>query len=285
MKLLRFGPPGQERPGVLVRDGEAVDVSAHVDDYDRSFFANGGLDRLQSVVDGSTDLPTVALDEVRLAAPIARPGEVLCIGLNYADHAEEAGMAIPEQPVLFNKLSNTVVGPNDDVERPRASTKLDWEVELAVVIGRTCRYLDDLDDARDAIAGYAVANDVSERTFQLERGGQWSKGKSAATFNPLGPWLVTPDEVEDAQGLRIGLDLNGEPVQDGSTETMIFDVPTIIHYLSQFMVLEPGDLINTGTPPGVGMGMRPPRYLEPGDVVEPWIEGLGRQRSRIVEAR
>lgn len=287
MKLVRIGERGAERPGVLVEEHTVLDVSAHVEEYDGAFFASGGLARLMQLVDGpdAAALERVALDGIRLGPPIARPHAVLCIGLNYEDHANEAGMLIPQEPVLFTKTPNTVIGPHDDIELPRASQKTDWEVELGVVIGRECRYLRDEAEARDAIAGYCVANDVSEREFQIERGGQWSKGKSCATFNPLGPWLVTPDELPEVDDLSLGLDVNGEPMQAGSTARMIFSVPFVIHYLSQFLVLEPGDVINTGTPPGVGMGMDPPRYLAAGDVVEPWIEGLGRQRNTVVAAR
>jgi 2,4-didehydro-3-deoxy-L-rhamnonate hydrolase len=287
MKLIRHGARGHERPGVLIDEDTLLDVSPHVADYDAAFFAAGGLEQLSRLLDGpdAERLDRVPLADVRLGAPIARPHAVLCIGLNYEDHANEAGMPIPDEPVLFTKTSNTVVGPNDDIELPRGSERTDWEVELAVVIGRECRYLEDEAEAAASIAGYCVSNDVSERAFQIERGGQWTKGKSCATFNPLGPWLVTPDEVPDVGDLALGLDVNGEAMQRGSTSRMVFSVAHVVHYLSQFLVLEPGDVINTGTPPGVGMGMDPPRYLATGDVVEPWIEGLGRQRSTVVGPR
>jgi 2-keto-4-pentenoate hydratase/2-oxohepta-3-ene-1,7-dioic acid hydratase in catechol pathway len=221
------------------------------------------------------------LDGLRIGAPIARPHQILCIGLNYSDHASETGQAAPEEPIVFTKSPNTLVGPRDDVLIPRGSVKTDWEVELGVVIGARCRYLEDETAAAAAIAGYVVVNDVSERAFQLERGGQWSKGKSAETFNPCGPYLVTPDEVADVLALPMWLDVNGVRRQNGSTATMLFSPTFVVAYLSQFMVLEPGDLINTGTPPGVGMGRRPPVYLEPGDVMELGIEGLGSQRQVV----
>jgi 2-keto-4-pentenoate hydratase/2-oxohepta-3-ene-1,7-dioic acid hydratase in catechol pathway len=221
----------------------------------------------------------------RVGAPFARPHQILCIGLNYRDHAAETGQAVPDEPILFTKSPNTLVGPADPIRRPRGSTKLDWEVELGVVIGGRASYLDSPAEAASVIAGYVVVNDVSERAFQIERGGQWSKGKSAETFNPAGPWLATPDEIKDVLDLGMWLDVNGVRRQTGNTSTMVFDPYTIVHYLSQFLVLEPGDLINTGTPPGVGMGHDPQVWLHPGDVVELGIDGLGRQRSEILEAR
>ena len=286
MRLARFGPVGAERPGVATRDDLLLDVSSLVDDYDRAFFASGALATLaEVVVRQSATLPSVRLDgSVRVGAPIARPGKVICIGLNYADHAAESGLPVPEEPVVFMKGSDTVVGPYDDVYIPRGSTKTDWEVELGIVIGSTARYLPDADSARAVIAGYCVSHDVSERHFQLERGGQWDKGKSCERFNPVGPWLVTADEVPDPQALALSLDVNGQRKQRGSTATMVFGVLEIVRYLSQFMVLEPGDLINTGTPPGVGMGQKPPHYLVDGDVVDLRIEGLGAQRQRFVDA-
>ena len=282
MRLLRVGTPGGERPGVLVTDTTYVDVSDMVRDYDAEFFETGGVKDLRAVVD-----ERVAADRVwdlagqRVGPPVARPHQILCIGLNYRDHAAETGQAVPEEPIVFTKSPNTLVGPTDDVVLPRGSTKTDWEVELAIVIGQRCSYLPDREAAQAAIAGYAVCNDVSERAFQLERGGQWCKGKSAATFNPMGPWLVTPDEVRDPTSLDLWLDVNGVRRQTGSTATMVFDPATIVHYLTQFFVLEPGDVINTGTPPGVGMGMDPPVFLGAGDVVELGIGGLGTQRQRV----
>lgn len=282
MRLLRVGPPGEERPGVLVTDTSYVDVSDVVRDYDAEFFEGGGIERVRSVLDERfADGRVRDLAGQRVGAPVARPHQILCIGLNYRDHAAETGQAVPEEPIVFTKSPNTLVGPTDDVVMPRGSTKTDWEVELAVVIGRRCSYLPDREAARAVIAGYAVCNDVSERAFQLERGGQWCKGKSAATFNPMGPWLVTQDEVPDPTALDLWLDVNGVRRQTGSTATMVFDPATIVHYLTQFFVLEPGDVINTGTPPGVGMGMDPQVFLRAGDVVELGISRLGSQRQTV----
>jgi 2,4-diketo-3-deoxy-L-fuconate hydrolase len=286
VKLMRLGPAGAERPVVRLDETSYVDVSDVVGDYDEAFFGSGGLDALRGVVaerTGSGDVHAFA-DE-RVGAPIARPHQILCIGLNYSDHAAETGQTVPDEPILFTKSPNTLVGPDDDVRVPRGSTKLDWEVELGVVIGRRTSYLDSVDEARDAIAGYVVVNDVSERAFQMERGGQWVKGKSAETFNPAGPWLVTPEEIDDVLGLDMWLDVNGVRRQTGNTATMIFDPFFIVHYLSQFLVLEPGDLINTGTPPGVGLGFTPPIWLQPGDVMELGIEGLGSQRQHVLGPR
>jgi 2,4-didehydro-3-deoxy-L-rhamnonate hydrolase len=285
MQLLRLGPPGEERPHVKVGDDAYVDVTDVAGDFDAGFFAGGGPASLADVVAQRTaDGAAAGLDGRRIGAPIARPHQLLCIGLNYRDHAVESGMPIPDEPIVFNKAPNTLVGPNDDLRIPRGSTKTDWEVELGIVIGARCRYLPDEDAARAAIAGYVLVNDVSEREFQLERGGQWVKGKSAETFNPCGPVLVTADEIADVGSLGLWLDVNGERRQTGSTATMLFGPATIVHYLSQFMVLEPGDLIDTGTPPGVGMGQDPPTYLKPGDVVELGIDGLGTQRQEVVAA-
>jgi len=285
MKLMRIGPVGAERAAVLVGVDRYVDVSDVTTTYDEAFFASGRITELRGVV-----LERVANGDVheigdrRIGSPIARPHQVLCIGLNYRDHALETGQAIPDEPILFTKSPNTVVGPDDTVLIPRGSAKTDWEVELGIVIGSRCRYLADEDEAAAHIAGYVLVNDVSERAFQMERGGQWSKGKSAETFNPCGPWLVTPDEIHDVLALGMWLDVNGERRQTGSTGTMIFSPTYLVHYLSQFMVLEPGDLINTGTPPGVGLGMKPPTYLAPGDVMELGIDGLGTQRQRLEAA-
>jgi 2,4-didehydro-3-deoxy-L-rhamnonate hydrolase len=285
MYLMRIGPAGSERPVVRVDDTRYIDVTDVVGDFDEAFFGNDGLIRLGEVVQersAAGQLQEFAGE--RVGAPIARPHQILCIGLNYSDHAAETGAAVPDEPILFTKSPNTLVGPYDDVRMPRGSTKLDWEVELGVVIGERTSYLDSIEDAHAAIAGYLVANDVSERAFQIERGGQWTKGKSAETFNPAGPWLVTPDEIDDVLNLRMWLDVSGVRRQDGSTSTMIFDPYVIVHYLSQFLVLEPGDLINTGTPPGVGMGLQPQVWLKAGDVMELGIEGLGSQRQTVVSA-
>jgi 2,4-didehydro-3-deoxy-L-rhamnonate hydrolase len=285
MQLMRIGPTGAEKPVVRIDDTSYVDVSDLVTDFDTAYFA-GGHDRLRDA--GAERIAagdTAPFAGQRIGAPIARPHQILAIGLNYRDHAAETGQPVPEEPILFTKSPNTLVGPNDPVRAPRGSTKLDYEVELGIVIGRRASYLDSPEDARAVIAGWVLCNDVSERAFQIERGGQWTKGKSAETFNPAGPWLATPDEIKDVMALGMWLDVNGERRQTGSTATMVFDPYVIVHYLSQFMVLEPGDLIDTGTPPGVGMGFDPPRWLRPGDVVELGIEGLGVQRQQIVAAR
>lgn len=284
MNLIRFGPPGEERPGLMDANGRRRDASAFASDYDRAFFDGGGLARLAKMdVDR---LPVVGADE-RWGAPVARPGKVICVGLNYADHAAESNMALPTEPIIFFKAPNAVVGPFDDVVIPRRPDwlggghceKTDWEVELAVVIGRTCRQLPDEPAARAGIAGFCVSNDVSERHLQLERGGQWVKGKSCDAFNPLGPWMRTADEVGATDRLDMALSVNGRRMQTGNTRTMVFGVDFIVRYLSWFMTLEAGDVINTGTPPGVGLGQKPPRYLRDGDVMELTIEGLGVQRQ------
>lgn len=287
MKLLRVGPAGAEKPGVLLDETSYLDLSDVVDDYDERFFGSGGLERIRPIVAERTERRegVQPLAGRRIGAPIARPHQILCIGLNYRDHAEETGMAVPTEPILFTKSPNTLVGPNDDVRIPRGSTKPDWEVELGIVIGRRATYLDSVEEAKDVIAGWVLVNDVSERAFQMERGGQWAKGKSAETFNPAGPWLVTQDEIEDVRNLGMWLDVNGVRRQTGSTSTMIFDPYFVVHHLSQFMVLEPGDLIDTGTPPGVGMGLTPPVWLQPGDVMELGIDGLGRQRQHVIAPR
>jgi 2,4-diketo-3-deoxy-L-fuconate hydrolase len=285
VKLIRVGAPGAEVPAVLGPAGERYDVSSITDDFDSAFLGRGGIADLQRRWEAGEiqALPTLPTD-ARLGAPIARPGHLVCAGLNYADHAAESGMAIPEEPLLFTKAPNTVIGPTDDVHVPRGASKVDYEVELGIVIGATCRYLDSPADAWSRIAGFVVSNDVSERTFQLDRGGQWMKGKSAETFNPLGPWLVTPDELDMARGLDLWLDVDGVRRQSGSTSSQIFPVDVLVHYISQFLVLDPGDLINTGTPPGVAMGMAEPAWVQPGEVVTAGITGLGEQRSRFVTA-
>lgn len=276
MRLARFGPFRQEKPALVDAQGRLRDASALAPDWTPAFFEAGGLDRLRRVDPAS--LPEVA-GRPRLGSCVPRPGKLIGIGLNYSDHAAESGMAVPTEPVVFLKGANTVVGPEDDILIPRGSTKTDWEVELGVVIAHEARYLASPAEARDCIAGYCVSHDVSERGFQLERGGQWTKGKSCDTFNPLGPWLVTTDEVPSPGALELKLWVNDELRQHGNTRTMVFNVPFLVHYLSQFMTFEPGDVITTGTPPGVGLGMKPPRYLRPGDVVTLEIAGLGRQRS------
>ena len=285
MRLIRPGKAGQERPAVAVSDTEYLPLEG-IDDFNEEFFASGKLSELPGMVEsmlasGAQPLP---LDGVRLGAPIARPHQIICIGLNYADHAAETGAEIPPEPIIFTKSPNTLIGPMDDVCIPRNSVKTDWEVELSVVIGSQCRYLANEEEALDHIAGYMISNDVSEREFQIERQGQWSKGKSSETFNPAGPWLATKDEVPDPTALALSLSVNGQMMQNSSTAQMVYTPTFIVHYLSQFMVLEPGDVINTGTPPGVGMGLKPPRYLVPGDVMELTVEGLGTQRQTAIAA-
>jgi 2-keto-4-pentenoate hydratase/2-oxohepta-3-ene-1,7-dioic acid hydratase in catechol pathway len=285
MRIARVGPPGHERPVVSVDDDRWLDLSPVSADIDGGFLAGGTekiLPAILSYVEGG-QLPAVP-DPTSFAPPIVRPGKIVCIGLNYRDHAAETGAALPDEPIVFLKAGQTVVGPDSQVLIPRNSVKTDWEVELAVVIGRTARYLDSPDAAANHIVGYAISNDVSERAFQLERGGQWDKGKNCETFNPLGPWLRTADEVADPQRLGLRLWVNGVLRQDGNTADMIFGVRHLVWYLSQFMVLEPGDVINTGTPAGVALGLPGNPYLRSGDVVEVEIDGLGRQRQLIGQA-
>lgn len=285
MLLMRLGPVGMERPAVAVGNHGYVDVSDLVEDFDGTFLSGRGPQSLVAEVHRRAEAGLIeSLDGIRIGSPIARPHQILCIGLNYADHAAETGQEPPAEPIVFSKSPNTIVGPCDDVRIPRGSMKTDWEVELGVVIGRRCRYLPDVAAAGQHVAGYVLVNDLSERSWQLERGGQWIKGKSAETFNPCGPYLVTPDEVRDVADLDLWLDVNGIRRQTGSTSRMLFGVNSLVHYLSQFMVLEPGDLINTGTPPGVGMGQKPPVWLQAGDVLELGISGLGQQRNTVVAA-
>lgn len=279
MKLIRFGEPGQEKAGVILNDVK-YDVSAFGEDYNEQFFQSNGLERLKAYVQQHEGkLPQVA-DDVRLGSPIARPSKIVCIGLNYADHAKETGAAIPQEPIVFFKATSALCGPNDDVIIPKNSEKLDWEVELAVVIGKKASYVSE-EEALDYVAGYALHNDYSERAFQLERGGQWVKGKSNDTFAPVGPFLATPDELEDVNNLRLWLTVNGETMQDGTTANLIFKIPFLVSYLSQFMTLLPGDMITTGTPAGVGLGMNPQVYLKAGDVVELGIDGLGSSKQTV----
>ena len=277
MKLLRFGPKGAEKPGILASDGSIRDLSAVVTDIAGDTLGDASLEKLRGIDPSS--LPVVA-GEARLGPCVGNVGKFICIGLNYADHAAESGMELPAEPVIFFKATSAIMGPNDTVEIPRGSVKTDWEVELGIVIGKKAKYVSEA-DAMDHIAGYCVINDLSERDFQLHRSGQWVKGKSADTFGPIGPWLVTRDEVPDPQSLPMYLEVNGHRYQDGSTKTMHFGVATVISHLSQFMSLQPGDVISTGTPPGVGMGQTPPTYLKPGDKMELGIEGLGVQRQDV----
>lgn len=277
MKLLRYGTQGIEKPGMMAADGTIRDLSGHIEDLTGAELSDARLARLRDIDVNS--LPVVE-GSARLGPCVGNVGKFVCIGLNYADHAAESGMALPEEPVIFFKATSAIMGPNDDVEIPRHSVKTDWEVELGVVIGKAAKYIPE-SEALDHVAGYCVINDLSERDFQLHRSGQWVKGKSADTFGPIGPWMVTRDEVPDPQNLAMYLEVNGHRYQDGSTKTMHFDVATIVSHLSQFMSLQPGDVISTGTPPGVGMGQKPETYLKPGDVIELEIEGLGKQRQNV----
>ncbi|CAO3362619.1 fumarylacetoacetate hydrolase family protein [Azospirillum palustre] len=279
MKLLRYGPPGQEKPGLLDADGRIRDLSAHVDDIAGATLLPDGLDRLRAIDPAS--LPLVE-GNPRLGPCVGQVGKMVCIGLNFSDHAAETGMAVPPEPIIFMKANSAIVGPNDPIELPRGSEKTDWEVELAFVIGKTAKYVSE-DEAMDHVAGYCIVNDVSERAFQIERQGQWTKGKSCDSFGPIGPWLVTRDEVEDPQALKMWLEVNGHRYQDGSSATMVYGVRYLVSYLSRFMSLQPGDIVSTGTPPGVGMGQKPQVFLKAGDVVELGVEGLGTQRQTVVQ--
>jgi 2-keto-4-pentenoate hydratase/2-oxohepta-3-ene-1,7-dioic acid hydratase in catechol pathway len=280
MKLLRVGPKGQEKPAMLDKNGVLRDLSSVVEDIDGGALSDRSLDQIRAHDPDHFPRPDAG---ERVGPCVGSIGKVICVGLNYTDHAAETGNPIPTEPIIFNKAITSVCGPNDDVEKPRASSKLDWEVELAIVIGTRAKYVTEA-DAMNHVAGFAIFNDVSERHFQIERLGQWTKGKSHDTFGPLGPWLVTRDEVEDPGNLDMELKVNGRTMQKGSTRTLIFSVPHVVSYISQFMTLMPGDIIPTGTPPGVGAGMKPPTFLEVGDVMELEIQGLGRQRQRVVEA-
>jgi 2,4-diketo-3-deoxy-L-fuconate hydrolase len=277
MKLIRFGEPGNEKPGVILNE-KRYDASSITRDYDETFFGGDGLAQLKAALDKKPSLPEVAAG-VRWAAAVARPSKIICIGLNYGDHARESNMDLPKEPIVFFKSTSSLVGPNDDLVIPKNSKKTDWEVELAVVIGKKASYVDEK-DAADYIAGYALHNDYSEREFQLERGGQWVKGKSCDTFAPLGPWVATADEIKDVNDLRLWLTVNGKTFQDGTTKELIFKVPFLVSYLSQFMTLLPGDVISTGTPAGVGLGQKPnPIYIKAGDVIELGIDGLGTSKQ------
>ncbi|NTA11533.1 fumarylacetoacetate hydrolase family protein [Agrobacterium tumefaciens] len=277
MKLMRVGQPGQEKPAILDAEGKVRDLSAHVKDIGAEAISPEGLKKIAAIDLGT--LPVIS--EERIGACVAGTGKFICIGLNFSDHAAETGATVPPEPVIFMKATSAIVGPNDDVVIPRGSEKTDWEVELGVVIGKTAKYVSEA-DALDYVAGYCVSHDVSERAFQTERAGQWTKGKSCDTFGPIGPWLVTKDEITDPQSLGMWLKVNGQTMQDGSSKTMVYGVAHVVSYLSQFMSLHPGDVISTGTPPGVGMGQKPPRYLKTGDVVELGIEGLGSQKQTFV---
>ncbi len=279
MKLVRYGMPGEEKPGLIDGDGALRDLSAHVADISGSMLDDASLDRLRAI--DASSLPK-AEGEARLGVPVSGIGKYMCIGLNYRDHAEEAGMPIPEHPILFMKANSAISGPDDPVSIPRGSTSSDWEIELGAVIGKTAKYVSEA-EALNHVAGYCICNDVSERHFQIHLSGNWTKGKSCDTFGPTGPWLVTRDEIPDPQSLDMQLDVNGRRMQAGNTKTMIFTVAEIVSHLSQLFTLHPGDVISTGTPPGVGMGMNPRRYLKAGDVMELTIDGLGTQCQKVVE--
>jgi 2,4-didehydro-3-deoxy-L-rhamnonate hydrolase len=279
MKLIRYGQPGAEKPGILDAEGQRRSVAHLVHDFDEKFFQNGGITQLSTQI-AASELPLVPAD-VRWAEPLGRPSKLVCIGLNYAKHAAESGMTIPPEPVVFFKATTAICGPYDSVIIPRNSVKTDWEVELAFVIGKKASYVDEA-DAMQYVAGYLLHNDYSEREFQLERSGQWVKGKSCDTFAPLGPFMATADEVPNPHQLHLWLDVNGERLQDSKTDDMVYKIPFLVHYLSQFMTLLPGDIVSTGTPFGVGLGFNPPRYLQPGDHVRLGIEGLGEQEQTVV---
>ena len=280
MKLFRHGAPGNERPGVIF-EGSKLDVSAFVTDYDEVFFGTEGPEKLAIWLAGHADTCPAVPEDARYGPPVARPSKIVCVGLNYAQHAAESGASIPAEPVIFFKSTTAISGPDDDLVIPRRSVKTDWEVELAFVIGRRASYVE-AEHAMDHVAGYVLHNDYSEREWQMERGGQWVKGKSADGFAPLGPWLATPDEIPDPHRLRLWLDVNGRRMQDSFTSDLVFRIPYLIHYISQFMTLLPGDVVSTGTPQGVGLGQKPePWYLKPGDVVELGIDGLGSQRQAV----
>lgn len=283
MKLIKFGQQGSEKPGVILSNGTTIDVSAFTPDFDEAFFESSGLERLSAWLEmNASNAPQVPAG-IRLGAPLARPSKIICIGLNYSDHAKESGMAVPVEPIIFFKSTTALTGPNDGLVIPEGSEKTDWEVELAVVIGKTARSVSE-DAAMDYVAGYVLHNDYSERAWQLERGGQWVKGKSADTFAPLGPWLATKEEIPDPHILRLWLKVNGEMKQDGTTANLIFKIPFLVSYLSRFMTLLPGDVISTGTPAGVGLGFNPPQYLRVGDTVELGIDGLGIQKQTALGA-
>lgn len=276
MKLIRFGETGKEKPGVIINN-KCYDVSAWFNDYDEDFFENGGLAKLEKVI-SSDKLP--AIEVKRYGCPVKKPSKIVCIGLNYSDHAKETGATVPSEPVIFMKSTTALIGPDDDVIIPKNSIKTDWEVELAVVIGKKAQYVEE-SEAMNYVAGYCLHNDISEREFQLERGGTWDKGKGCDTFAPVGPWLVTKDEIKDVHNLRLWLTVNGKTVQDGTTSNLIFKIPLLVSYVSRFMTLLAGDIISTGTPNGVGLAMKPPVYLKPGDVMELGIDGLGKSKQNV----
>jgi 2-keto-4-pentenoate hydratase/2-oxohepta-3-ene-1,7-dioic acid hydratase in catechol pathway len=280
MKLVRFGVAGKEKPGIII-DEKIYDVSEVIDDFNESFFENDGLNALASLVENKSSSLSEVGKDIRLGSPVARPSKIVCIGLNYADHAKETGASLPAEPVIFMKSTTSISGPFDDIMIPKNSVKTDWEVELAVVIGKRASYVEE-SVAMDYVAGYCLHNDVSEREFQLERGGTWDKGKGCDTFAPIGPWMVTKDAISDVDNLCLWLTVNGTKMQDGNTKNFVFRIPYLISYVSRFMTLLPGDVVSTGTPAGVGLGFDPPVYLKPGDVVELGIDGLGTSRQNVV---
>jgi len=280
MKLIRFGNVGHEKPGILLKNGKKIDVSSFGEDFDENFFGTEGIERLHLwLVNNKINCPTVR-DENRLGSPMVRPSKIVCIGLNYAKHAAETGVNIPKEPVLFFKSTSALIGPNDDLILPKGSKKTDWEVELALVIGKKASYVNKV-DALNHVAGYVLHNDYSERNFQLEKSGQWVKGKSCDTFAPMGPYIATKDEIKDPNNLNLWLKLNGKMMQNSNTSDFIFNIQMVVSYISQFMTLLPGDVISTGTPCGVGLGLNPPKYLKPGDIVELGIEGLGNAKQHV----
>ncbi|WBL24703.1 fumarylacetoacetate hydrolase family protein [Zunongwangia sp. HGR-M22] len=281
MKLIRFGSPGEEKPGIEQEDGTRISVTAYGSDYDEDFFANDGIKKLEKWLENHKESCEILSKEIRLGPPVKRPSKLICIGLNYAKHAEESGAEVPKEPVIFFKATSAIVGPNDNLVIPKDSQKTDWEVELGIVIGKKASYISK-EEAMDYVAGYVLHNDYSEREFQLERSGQWVKGKSCDTFAPLGPFLATKDEISDPENLELWLKLNGEIKQQSNTNDMVFGIAEVVSYLSKFMSLLPGDIISTGTPFGVGMGLKPQRYLKPGDVVELGIEGLGSSKQKVI---
>ncbi len=281
MKLIRFGAKDNEKPGVELNDKTRLDVSGFVNEYDEDFFGGDGLAQLEAWLDKNEHECPIVKEDVRLGPPIKRPSKIVCVGLNYAQHAAESGIDVPKEPVLFFKATSAIAGPNDDVIIPKGSQKTDWEVELAFVIGKKASYVDE-ENAMGHIAGYVLHNDYSEREYQLEREGQWVKGKSCDTFAPLGPYLVTKDEIKNPHDLNLWLKLNGEMMQNSSTSDFVFNIPELVSYISQFMTLLPGDIVSTGTPFGVGLGLNPPKYLNPGDVVELGIDGLGTSKQHVI---
>lgn len=281
MKIIRFGAVDKEKPGVLLANGKRLDVSAFCNDFDEAFFGNNGIEKLQIWVDKNQENCPIVKNDVRLGPPLMRPSKIVCVGLNYAKHAAESGMDVPEEPVLFFKATSAIVGPNDPIIIPKGSEKTDWEVELAVVVGKKASYVSE-SEALNHVAGYVLHNDVSERAFQLEQSGQWVKGKSCDTFAPIGPFIATPEEIDNPNNLNLWLKVNGEEMQNSSTSDFIFNIQQVVSYISQYMTLLPGDIISTGTPFGVGLGLTPPRYLKDGDVIELGIEGLGSSRQTCI---